>query len=146
MIFLLRIKDKTYTLDASGAVGFAPGEDPAKPLWQNWNNWGFYRDAFARPTTTRSVDAIKKESEFVARPNIVLSPITGFTPTPDVIKTELAKRQQLADEQGKLLLSGIIKGDVDAAINEYIEKQKAAGLDKILAEVQKQVDEFAKGK
>ena len=76
----------------------------------------------------------------------MLSPITGFTPAPDAIKTELAKRQQLADEQGKLLLSDIIKGDVDAAIKEYIEKQKAAGLDKILAEVQKQVDEFAKGK
>ena len=145
-LFFYGIKDKTYTLDANGAVGFAPGEDPAKPLWQNWNNWGFYRDAFARPTTTRSADAIKKEAEFVARPNIVLSPITGFTPAPDAIKTELAKRQQLADEQGKLLLSGIIKGDVDAAIKEYIEKQKAAGLDKILAEVQKQVDEFAKGK
>jgi putative aldouronate transport system substrate-binding protein len=143
-LFFYGIKDKTYTLDSNGVVGFAPGEDPAKPLWQNWNNWGFYREAFARPTATRDVEAIKKENEFVARPNIVLSPIAGFTPSPDAIKTELAKRQQLSDEQGKLLLSGIVKGDIDAAINDYIQKQKDAGLDKILTEVQKQVDDFAK--
>ena len=43
-----------------------------------------------------------------------------------------AQRDQLYDEQGKLLLAGIVENnDVDAAINKYIENQKAAGLDKI---------------
>jgi putative aldouronate transport system substrate-binding protein len=143
-MFMYGIKDKTYTLDARGEVGFAPGDDPSKPLWQNWNNWGFYRADFARPSEITSVEDMQKTKQFVQRPNIVVSPIAGFTPSPDAIKTELAKRDQLSNEQGKLLLSGIIKGDIDTAINDYIQKQKDAGIDKIIAEVQRQVDEYSK--
>jgi hypothetical protein len=51
-------------------------------------------------------------------------------------------RDQIASEQGRLLLTGIVKGDVDQAINDYIAKHKSVCADKVLAEVQKQVDEF----
>jgi putative aldouronate transport system substrate-binding protein len=138
------IKDKTYTTDASGIIGFAPGEDPGKPLWQNWMAWGFLRANFETPTATRSAEAIQKEIEFATRSNIVMPPLKGYIPDPTPIKTELAKRDQLFEEQGKLLLAGIVKGDVDKAVDEYIEKQKAVGLDKIMAEVQKQIDENVK--
>lgn len=138
------IKGKTYTVDSNGIIGFAKGENPAKPLWQNWSSWGLWRVNFYRPTLLRSLEAIKKEQAYASRPNIVISPLSGFVPNPDPIKTELAKRDQIAEEQGKLLLAGIVSGDIDEAIKDYIEKQKAAGLDKILVEVQKQVDSFIK--
>ena len=136
------IKDKTYSLDASGIVGFATGESAAKPLWQGWNNWGFDRADFVLPTVSRTADAMKKETEYATRENIVISPISGFVPVSDAVKTDLAQRDQIADEQGKLLLSGMVKGSVDADIATYVAKQKSAGLDKILADVQKQVDAF----
>ncbi|CAH1209585.1 hypothetical protein PAECIP111893_03066 [Paenibacillus plantiphilus] len=141
-LFFYGIKDKTYTVDGNGVIGFAPGEDPSKPLWQNWFNWGFLRDEFTRPTVGRSADAIKASREFATRPNILVSPTAGLVPITDNIKTELAARDQLIAEDGKLLLVGIVKGDVDQAINSYIERQKASGLDKIIAEVQKQIDDF----
>jgi len=141
-LFFYGIKDKTYTLDADGVVGFTASEDPAKPLWQSWFNWGFYRSALARPTASSSAEAMKNNLAYASRSNIVASPLAGFVPSPDAIKTELTQRAQLSSEQGKLLLSGIVKGDIDTAINAYIEKQKAAGLDKIIADVQKQIDEF----
>ncbi len=134
------IKDKTYTIDDKGIVGFTKEEDPAKPLWQNWNFWGFLRHDFVKPTVTRDAEAIQKEYEYSTRPNILVSPISGFVANPDPIKTELARRDQILEEQGKLLLAGIVKGDIDKSINDYIAKQKAAGLDKIIAELQKQVD------
>ncbi|MNW33042.1 Bacterial extracellular solute-binding protein [compost metagenome] len=141
-LFFYGIKDKTYTMDENGVIGFVPGEDPSKPLWQNWFNWGFLREEFTRPTISRSEKAIQENREFVIRPNILVSPTAGLVPITDNIKTELSARDQLISEEGKLLLVGIIKGDVDQAINSYIEKQKAVGLDKILADVQKQVDDF----
>jgi putative aldouronate transport system substrate-binding protein len=139
--FFYGIKDKTYTLDGD-IVGFTTAEDPAKPLWQSWFNWGFYRSAFARPTASSPAEAMKNNLAYATRANIVPSPLAGFVPSPDAIKTELTQRSQYSSEQGKLLLAGVIKGDVDTAINTYIEKQKAANLDKIIADVQKQIDEF----
>ena len=47
------------------------------------------------------------------------------------------------DEQGKLLLAGIVENnDVDAAVNKYIENQKAAGLDKIMEFMQAEADKM----
>ncbi|WP_019909115.1 extracellular solute-binding protein [Paenibacillus sp. HW567] len=141
-LFMYGIKDKTYVLNDKGILDFAPGEDPSKPLWQNWFNWGFVRNHFVRPTVSRPAEALKAELDYATRPNILVSPIAGLVPITDSIKTELANRDQLISEQGKLLLVGMVKGDIDQAINGYIEKQKASGLDKILADVQKQVDAF----
>lgn len=138
------VKDKTYSLDSNGVIGFAKGEDPSKALWQGWMGWGFERINFVRPTVSRSAFAVKQELNYAMRPNVVVSPIAGLVPNSDPIKTELAVRDQICDEQGKLLLAGMVNGDVDTAIKDYVAKQKASGLDKILAEVQKQVDAFTK--
>ena len=45
----------------------------------------------------------------------------------------------------KLLQYGAVR-DVDKSMEEYIQKQKDAGLDKILTEVQKQVSAFLAAK
>lgn len=145
-LFMYGIKDKTYSVDEKGTINFAKGEDPAKPLWQNWSSWGFWRTNFYSDTATRSLDAVKKTLAFASRSNIVVSPIAGFVPNPDPIKTELAQRDQIASEQGRLLLAGVMKGDVEQSVNDYISKQKSAGLDKILSEAQKQIDEYLKSK
>ncbi|MGG1555361.1 extracellular solute-binding protein [Paenibacillus ferrarius] len=145
-LFMYGIKDKTYSVDDKGVIGFAKGEDPAKPQWQNWSSWGFWRTNLYSETVSRPLSAVKQTQAFSQRPNIVLSPIAGFVPSPDAIKTELAQRDQIESEQGRLLLAGVVKGDVDQAVSDYIAKQKTVGLDKVLAETQKQVDEFLKNK
>lgn len=142
---LYGIKDKTYTVDSNGIIGFAPGEDASKPLWQGWANYGFWRDKFQKPTALISTEALKNEKAYAMRPNIIVSPIAGLVPNSDNIKTEIAKRDQLLEEQGKLLLTGIVTdNEIDKAINDYIQKQNDAGLDKILKDVQAQVDAFIK--
>lgn len=83
------------------------------------------------------------EQEWLKKDNFVVSPLTGFNPDTSTIKTELAQRDQLYDEQGKLLLAGITSGDdVDTAIQKYIDSQKAAGLDKIMNFMQEEVDKY----
>lgn len=140
------IKDVTYSIDSNGQVGYASGESASKPLWQGWNGWGFYRANFAKPTISRPTAAIKQEETFVNRSNIVISPLAGFIPSSDAIKTQLAQRDQIQDEQGKLLLAGIVNGDITTAINEYIKRQKAAGLDQIISDTQSQVNKFLSSK
>ena len=83
------------------------------------------------------------EQEWLKKDNFVVSPLTGFNPDTSTIKTELAQRDQLYDEQGKLLLAGITSGDdVDTAIQKYIDSQKAAGLDKIMNFMQEEADKY----
>lgn len=73
----------------------------------------------------------------------MVSPLTGFNPDTGSIKTELAQRDQLYDEQGKLLLAGITNGDdVDTAVQKYIDSQKAAGLDAIMSFMQGEADKY----
>lgn len=87
--------------------------------------------------------ALEMENEWLEKDSLVVSPLTGFNPDTSSIKTELAQRDQLYDEQGKLLLAGIVENnDVDAAVNKYIESQKAAGLDKILEFMQTEADKM----
>ncbi len=72
------------------------------------------------------------------------SPLLGFNPTMDNIKTEVAACSSALDEFLKVLDYGVV--DVDSAYNDFINKLDVAGADKIIAEVQSQVDEWLKTK
>jgi putative aldouronate transport system substrate-binding protein len=73
--------------------------------------------------------------------NIIPSPTAGFTFDTDPVKTAVANRQAVIDQYGRILQFGL-RSDVDAAVDEYIQRLNAAGTNEILAELQKQVDAF----
>ncbi|WMJ22749.1 ABC transporter substrate-binding protein [Paludicola sp. MB14-C6] len=73
------------------------------------------------------------------------SPLVGYVPVVKDLQTEIAACQAVIDKQYKYLQTGNIK-DVDATVNKLKADLKAAGMDKIIAEIQKQVDEFLKAK
>ncbi|MHA7964219.1 DUF3502 domain-containing protein [Paenibacillus sp. CAU 1782] len=91
------------------------------------------------------IKALKTKQD-VLRPNIIESPIVGFVPSTEMIKTELALHTQLSTEQGKLLLSGVVKNSVDGDIADYVKKQQEAGTEKIIANIQAQIDAFLASK
>lgn len=68
------------------------------------------------------------------------SPILGFTFDPEPVQTEIANIQAVNDEYGPPLNTGA--ADVEQKLAEYIEKRKKAGIEKVVAEVQKQLDEW----
>ena len=72
------------------------------------------------------------------------SPLLGFSPVMDNIKTEVASCSSALSEFLEVLDYGVV--DVDTAYNDFINKLDAAGADKIIAEVQAQVDEWVKTK
>lgn len=68
------------------------------------------------------------------------SPILGFTFDPEPVQTEIANIQAVNDEYGPPLNTGA--ADVEQKLAEYIGKRKKAGIEKVVAEVQKQLDEW----
>ena len=69
----------------------------------------------------------------------------GFIPDTDEIEADLLKIQSIHEEYASTLAKGAVD-DVDAYYNEFMEKLKLAGLDKVKENLQKQLDEFMASK
>ena len=73
----------------------------------------------------------------------IVSPAMGFKPELDSLKTYIAQVTTVIDEYGKTLKQGSLP-NWEQKYDEMIAKMKTAGSDKIIAELQKQVDAWAK--
>lgn len=68
-------------------------------------------------------------------------PLAGFSLNPDPISAELAAMKNVYTEYGEPLLKGAA-GDPAAAIEVYRQQLETAGSQKVLEEIQKQVNEY----
>ncbi len=144
-MFMYGIEGKTYVSESDGSIGYPDGQDSSNSTYLDWFRWPFLRSKFEKPSGDNTKEVMEKNNEWLSKSSLVVAPLTGFNPDTSPIKTQLAQRDQLYDEEGKLLLAGIIEGnDIDAAIQKYIDDQKAAGLDDIQKYLQEQADKFAK--
>lgn len=84
--------------------------------------------------------SLEKEGE-----NTKLSNFMGFIPDTSGFATELLKVNSIKEEYAPTLARGAVD-DIDAYYNEFMDKLKLAGLDKIKEELQKQVNEFLANK
>ncbi len=135
------IEGKTYVLK-NGAAEYPAGIDAASSNYMDWGGqWAFWKPQFMRPNATYSEGFWEREAEFASLPNNVNFSLDGLFVNSDPIKNELVRRSQLIEEFGKPIRFGVTK-DAGAAVDEYLNKQKEAGLDTIVAEVQKQVDAY----
>jgi len=139
------IDGKTYKLDGQAAA-FPDGMDSSTSSYMGWTGqWALWKPQFMRPTGTYSDGFWLKEGEFASQPMNVNSPLDGLFISQDDIKNEVAKRESIKSEFGLPIEFGTVK-NADKAVDDYIAKQQAAGVDKITAEVQKQIDQFLAGK
>jgi putative aldouronate transport system substrate-binding protein len=137
------IKDKTYVLNGQNA-DFPAGMTGATSNYMEWGGqWSMWKPQFMRPTAQYSEGFWKREAEFASTPNHIPSPIDGLSFNTETIKNELAQRDQIMTEMGKPLAAGIATGgNFDKAVDDMIGKLKAAGYDKITAELNKQVQAY----
>ncbi len=137
------ITGKTYQL-AGKEAKFPAGMTPATSNYMNWSGqWAMWKPQFMRPDAIYNEGFWKREAAYAKSPKNINKPIDGLFFDTDKIKNEIARRDQLYEEYGRPLVFGLVKPDeIDKAIDDYIAKGKAAGTDKILAECQKQVDEY----
>ncbi|CAN7722619.1 ABC transporter substrate-binding protein [Paenibacillus sp. LjRoot56] len=111
--------------------------------------------AYAMGNTANSYETQANPANFIkiwqdANTSATVSPLLGYKPNLDPIKTELAQiaavvKEYIGAGSALVLESGAV-ADSDKKYAEFIEKMKKAGSDKVVAELQKQVDEFLKTK
>lgn len=141
------IEGKTYVLRDNSAA-FPEGMTNATSNYMNWDGqWTLWKPQFMRGDETYAEGFWQEEAEYAKKPVNIENPVDGLFYNTDAVKNEVARRDQIFEEFGKPLIYGMVKAeDIDKAVDDYIQKQKDAGLDKILAECQKQADAFFAGK
>ena len=69
------------------------------------------------------------------------SPLLGFTLDQSSVKAEISQMNAVLAEYSANLASGVV--DIHDVRDEVLTKLKAAGIDKVIEETQRQVDAFA---
>ncbi len=123
-----KIDDEVIEVNKNG------GYTQAGCQWMFGNVFICYRTPDEDPEKNEKLQAFNEESE--------PSKLLGFNFDSEPVKTELAAINNVIDEYSVPLETGSI--DPEENLPKYIEKLKLAGADTVLAEIQKQYDEWKK--
>lgn len=76
----------------------------------------------------------------------IVSSLAGFYPNKSKIDSQLTQCASVTEEYSKTLASGAMGADWEKYYNEYKNKMELAGMNEIINELQKQLDDFLKSK
>ncbi len=102
--------------------------------------WSLRNDKFVVPTDTENPirNSLFAEWDKVA----IDDPYNGFSFDPTNVTTEIASISNVNSQLGIQLMLGKTSKDPKAAVAEYRDQLKKAGVDKVIAEVEKQLAAF----
>jgi putative aldouronate transport system substrate-binding protein len=130
------IEGKHYEITADNKLkaldldGFAP---------EGYCSWGFKSPEFFKEPVESppNIDDVKQNLESLAKDN----PYMLFTPDYEPVKNEIAAVDNVLQQYALPLNYGYINNPEDG-LKTLVEKLKSAGADKVMAELQKQLDAF----
>lgn len=128
------IEGKNYTKVDENYIKKSTENAYSQPAWAIGNTFNAY--LIEGQPITLAEDTKKINSEAKA------SPILGFVPKQDSLKIEIANCKAVLDEYLTILEQGIV--DIDTTYAAFMAKLKSAGVDKIISELNKQLDEWEK--
>ncbi|MFD2331028.1 ABC transporter substrate-binding protein [Cohnella sp. GCM10020058] len=134
------IEGKHYVKKSDNVIDYPEGVNgqntgyPTPGGWMFGNQFNSYLWANEDPDKWAQFEKFNASSE--------KSLALGFTFDPTPVKSEKAALENVDKEFINVLNSGAV--DVDAAVAKYKAKRDAAGFQKVLAEEQRQMDEWAK--
>lgn len=105
-------------------------------------DWAYGNQFNAYLTEGTPDDAWEQQREY--NKNSKKSPLLGFNFDTKNVQTEIANCSAISSEYLTIAQYGMM--DIDGKYNEFIKKLDDAGADKIIAEMQRQIDEFLKNK
>jgi putative aldouronate transport system substrate-binding protein len=139
------IEGKTYVKDTSkpNTVKYPNGMNQSNSNFMQWQGrWALFKPQFMRGEPEYVEGFWQEEKDFaLSNPNNIVSPLDGFSLNADSISTELAQMQAIWDAADKMLPVGLA-GPADAAIDKLVADLNRAGLPKVKAEYQRQVNAF----
>lgn len=112
-------------------VGYYPNT-----TWQFGDRYlQYFRAAADAETEGKTAEMIETNS--------VLSPLMGFNADTEPVKTQLANVANVCAEYGDPLEKGLVDpDDPNAGLEVFRQQLKSAGIDEIIAEYQRQIDEW----
>lgn len=132
------IEGKHYKKADDGRVELIP--DSGYTL--SGGQWKLSNIYLTYPTTQEKIDKNKILKEFDN--NAELSSFTGFSFLTENVQLEIASCATVDKQYRNQLMLGAI--DPDSIYDKYMKEMKKAGVDKIIKEAQKQLDEFLSDK
>jgi putative aldouronate transport system substrate-binding protein len=134
------IEGKHYVKQPNNTIDFPPGVDASKSGYNLRQGWMFGNQFLSYPWTTDSPDIWTKMDTF--NKGSKKSAALGFMYNPNPVKTELAAISNVVKQYSPGLENGAL--DPKENLPKFVAALKAAGIDKVIAEKQKQLDEWAK--
>lgn len=129
------IEGEHYTSNDNGTISKTDKSDLySMPSWALGNVFN------VKPWDTDPEDKIEQYKKF--NEAAVASPTLGFYPDTTNVSTQIATLANVVQEFKAPLFTGSV--DTDKYLNELNKKLKASGLDDVIAEIQKQYDEWMK--
>lgn len=134
-LIAIGIEGKHYEINDEGFATYADGQsesDYHQSQWQIGNN------LLTHVWEGNEADLWEQTEAFNA--SAIDSPVLGFAFDPDSVKTELASLTNVLEQYREGIEHGVL--DPDKNLKEFNKKLKASGLDKIIDEKQRQLDEW----
>ncbi|TBL79938.1 ABC transporter substrate-binding protein [Paenibacillus thalictri] len=135
-------KHYVFTDKEKGVIGLPPGATPESIGYAPGTDWMYGNQFNSYYIDKRDVGNWEKTIKLNNEADT--APLLGFSFNPETVKTELAQTGSVIQQYHFALISGTI--DPATGLPEFLDKLKKAGVDKIIAEKQKQVDEWVKTK
>jgi len=132
-LLVFGIEGVHYTLDDNGYVIQNPDKKYGLPAWQFGNQFNAYLMPGQDPDVWEQTIALDASAE--------ASPLLGFVFDPSPVRNEVAACNAINEEYR---ITIFYSEDLDKTLNEFNNALKASGIDKIIAEAQKQIDAWAK--
>ncbi len=128
--------------DKEGIIDLPPGVDPAKIGYRPGAQWQLGNQFLNYLYKTEDPDKWQKFKDFNSKG--IKSPALGFSFDPTNVQTEIATTSTVATQYFTALSSGSV--DPEAVIPKFLKELEAAGVNKIIEEKQKQLNEFLANK
>lgn len=125
---------------ANKVIGFPEGVTAETSTWLPNAYWEFGDRRNLYLTDPADIGVWERIDKGVAEADI--SPIMGFTFNPKPVENEIAQVNTVAKEFERLN-RGMVE-DIDGTLAQYKARLQEAGIDTIIAEVQRQINEWAK--
>ncbi|MCD9026153.1 ABC transporter substrate-binding protein [Cohnella silvisoli] len=141
--YLYGIEGQDFVAVGDNQYKYPDGLDRTKVFQNEWWMVTPWKNARIPATAT---DTDKASIAYITDTNnFVKSVIAGFEFNPDAVKSEISKVGAVVTEYRKVLESGAgTSAQLESRYAEFLAKLKKAGVDKIIAEKQRQIDEFLK--
>lgn len=136
--FILGVEGENYVVDENGCAWYPEGVDANSSTWNLSAPWFYPNQCLSLPFNTTMTTYYTDMLE--APNNAKFSSAMGFIFDSASVYDQVASCSAVVDQYRKALMYGQV--DIDEYLDKFNKELKSAGLDDIIAEEQKQLDEF----